>query len=193
MADKRLSLLMGAALTGALLAGSQFSSFAQVGQRGLSLLDMAKFYSGLPQQDAALLTLQRQMNDSSPDLLRADSIVSNVWRNSATLAGHEDILGQISPENRAGGDPVEMALAIAPLRSGSPASVEVLPLDNAESPNRIMVTLDQGGFLDDSVAGSRHRFDMVLQNGQWTIQRAGRQFRCQLGRGPQDFAAGQCR
>ena len=191
MVYKRLHLLMGVALTSALLAGSQFSSFAQ--QRGLSLLDMAKFYSGLPQQDHALLTLQRQINDNRPELLQADSIVTNIWRSSPVLAGHEDIFGQISAENRTGGDPVGMALAIAPLRAGSPANIEVLPIDSVESPNRVMVTIEQTGFLDDSVAGSRHRFDMSLQNGQWTIQRAGRQFRCQLGRGQQDFATGLCR
>lgn len=192
MIHKRSRLLAGLALAGTLLAGSQLNSFAQIAQPPLSLLNMARFYSGLPQQDNALLALQDQINDHSPELLRADSIASNIWRNSDTLAGHQDILSQIAVENRTGSDPVSMALAIASSRTGAPLDIEVLPIGGRESPNRVIVTLDRGGFLDDSVAGDRHRFDMTLQNGQWTIQRAGRQFRCQRGRGQQDFSAELC-
>ncbi|MFK8185142.1 MAG: hypothetical protein AB8B99_17355 [Phormidesmis sp.] len=192
MTHKRSHVLAGLALAGALIASSQLASFAQVGQPPLSLLNMAKFYSGLPQQDNALLTLQRQINDHSPELLRADSIASNLWRNTETLAGHQDILNQISVENRTGSDPVSMALAIASPRTGTPLTLEVLPIGGIEVPSRVMVTVERSGFLDDSVAGDRHRFDMTLQNGQWTIQRAGRQFRCQLGRGQQDFATDLC-
>jgi len=193
MTHKRSRLLTGLALVGTLLAGSQLTSFAQVGPPPLSLLNMAKFYNGLPQQDSALRVLEQQMNDNSPDLLRADSIASNLWRTSETLIGHSDILSQLSAENRTGNDPVRMALVIVGTpRPGAPLALEVLPVDSAESPSRVIITLERSGFLDDSIAGDRHRFDMTQQNGQWTIQRAGRQVRCQRGRGSQDFSAQLC-
>lgn len=192
MFQKKSRLFAGFALAGMLLAGSQLTGLAQVSQPSLSLLNMAKFYSGLPQQDSALLTLQRQIDSTSPELLRADSIASNVWRNTSTLIGHEDILSQISAANRVGTDPVSMAIAVASPAVGAPLNLEVIPLDGVESPSRVMVTLDRGGFLDDSVAGDRHRFDMSRQNGQWTITRAGRQIRCQQGRGHQDYSTALC-
>ena len=166
-------------------------AYAQRPQPRLFLPSLARFYSGLPHQDRALSLLQDQIDKSNPELLQADSIAANVWRDSATLVGHEDILGGIAEGNHTGQDPLAMALSIANVRPGAPVDIEVL-YDQAELPSEAMVTITREGFLDDSVDGSRYRFDMEKQGEQWTITRAGRQFRCQPGRGQQDWAAGFC-
>lgn len=165
---------------------------AQSSTAPISLLNMARYYSGLPHQDRALALLQSQIQTLNPALLQADSIASNVWRDTSTLAGHEDILSQIPAAKRAGANPLTLAIDNASLRVGQPMNIELLSGPNVESPNQVMVTVDQSATLDDSVAGVRHRFDMTLRNGQWEIVKAGRQVRCQLGRGHQEWAASGC-
>ncbi|MEL7067532.1 MAG: hypothetical protein AAGN15_02630 [Cyanobacteria bacterium J06581_3] len=172
-------------------SGLPLSAIAQSNEPPLYLWNIVRFYSGLPQQDAAIRILQTQIEQDNPELLAADSIASNIWRDSPTFIGHEDILGQIEAAARSGDDPLEMALAIASPRTGAPLTVEVLPVDNIESPGRVIVTIEKGGFLDDSVAGSRHRFDMQLESEQWIIQRAGRQFRCRRGQ-QEGYFEGPC-
>ena len=167
-------------------------AFAQLSQPRLSLRGIVQFYSGLSHQDRAISLLQQQIDKSNPELLQADSIAANVWRNSTTLVGHEDILGDIAEANRTGTNPIDMAMAVANVRVGAPVDVEVLYGPGVESPTEAMVTITEGGLLDDSVAGFRYRFDIVNQNGQWTITRAGRQFRCQPGRGHQDWSIELC-
>ncbi|MEM9149897.1 MAG: hypothetical protein AAGB19_05530 [Cyanobacteria bacterium P01_F01_bin.3] len=167
-------------------------AFAQLSQPRLSLRGMVQFYSGLSHQDRAISLLQQQIDKSNPELLQADSIAANVWRNSTMLVGHEDILGDIAEANRTGTNPIDMAMAVANVRVGAPVDVKVLYGPGVESPTEAMVTITEGGLLDDSVAGFRYRFDIVNQNGQWTITRAGRQFRCQPGRGHQDWSIELC-
>lgn len=185
---KRL-FLMGAGIFASSLMLSP--ALAQLTQPGLSLHSLARFYSGLPHQDRALSLLQDQIDKSNPELLQADSIAANVWRDSATLVGHEDILGGIAQSDRTGTDPLAMAINLANVRPGGPVDIEVL-YDQAELPSEAMVTITREGFLDDSVDGSRYRFDIIKQGEQWTITRAGRQFRCQPGRGQQNWAAAIC-
>ena len=167
-------------------------AFAQLSQPRLSLRGIVQFYSGLSHQDRAISLLQQQIDKSNPELLQADSIAANVWRNSTMLVGHEDILGDIAEANRTGTNPIDMAMAVANVRVGAPVDVEVFYGPGVESPTEAMVTITEGGLLDDSVAGFRYRFDIVNQNGQWTITRAGRQFRCQPGRGHQDWSIELC-
>ena len=189
----RKRLLTGLALAGTFLVGTQLASFAQVGPPPLSLLNMAKFYSGLPQQDSALRTLQAQIDSNNPALLEADSIASNIWRNPDALIGHIDFIDQIPLAARTGSEPVSLAMSIASPGAGRPLSIEVMTIEGGtESPSRVMVTMDRSGFLDDSIAADRFRFDMTVQDGQWTIQRAGRQIRCLRGRGSQDFSDQLC-
>ncbi|MEM9949143.1 MAG: hypothetical protein AAF810_24175 [Cyanobacteria bacterium P01_D01_bin.36] len=167
-------------------------AFAQLSQPGLSLRNIVQFYGGLPQQDRAISLLQQQIDKSHPELLQADSIAANVWRNSATLIGHEDILSGISESDRIGTDPLDMAMSVANVRTGAPVEIEALYGPGVEAPSQAMITITEGGLLDDSVAGFRYRFDINNQAGQWVIARAGRQFRCQPGRGQQDWSAELC-
>lgn len=179
-------------LLGGLSATAKLSAIAQTQPNPLRLLDVVRFYNGLPHQTRSLQLLQQQIDDRDPELLQADSIAANVWRNSNTLVGHVDILNQISAENRTGADPLALATNAAGIRAGAPVDIELLPSGGVESPDQVMVTVTRGGILDDSVAEVRDRFDIQQQNGQWTIQRAGRQVRCQEGRGHQDFSAENC-
>lgn len=185
-------LLFALILLGGLAATAKLPVIAQTQPGSLRLVDMVRFYSGLPHQARSLQLLQQQIDNRDPQLLQADSIAANVWRNSTTLVGHTDIFNQISAKNRTGPDPLTLATNAANVRVGGPVDIEVLPSPGVESPSQVMVTITQGGILDDSVAGVRNRFDIQQQNGQWTIQRAGRQVRCQAGRGHQDFSAEIC-
>ena len=128
----------------------------------------------------------------NPELLAADSIMANVWRDTETLMGHVDILGDIAASDRVGPDPLMLAIANANLRTGAPVDIEMLAGPNVESPDQVMVTVAAGGLLDDSVAGIRYRFDIQRQANQWEIQRAGQQFRCQPGRGHTDWSDQTC-
>lgn len=189
----RRSLLISLAILGSLLGSIKSPAIAQNAQPSLSLIDVARFYDGLPHQIRALQLLQAQIDKNNPELLAADSIVSNVWRDSDSFVGHTNTLSQIPLAQRTGTDPLTMALAIANPSAGRPLDIEVLPSgQSVEAPSQVMITIDQGGLLDDSVAGVRDRFDIAFQNGQWDITKAGRQFRCQQGRGHQDWSAELC-
>lgn len=185
-------LLLLIILLGSMTAALRLPATAQAQSNSLRLLDVVRFYNGLPHQTRSLQLLQQQIEDRDPTLLQADSIAANVWRNSSTLVGHTDILGSISAENRTGVDPIALATNVSNIRVGAPVDIEVLSGPGVESPSEVMITITQGGVLDDSVAEVRDRFDIRQQNGQWTIQRAGRQVRCQAGRGHQDFSAESC-
>ena len=189
---KKERFLIGFAILGGLLGGMRFGAIAQTTQPPLSLVDVARFYSGLPHQTRALQLLQAQIDKSNPALLEADSISSNIWRDSATFVGHADTLSQIPAAQRTGTDPLTMALAVVAPSAGRPLDIEVLPSGSAEAPSRVIVTIDRSGLLDDSVAAFRDRFDFAAQDGQWAMVKAGRQFRCQPGRGHQDWSADLC-
>lgn len=181
-------LIMASSAAGILM----LSASAQDDQRPINLVDMAKYYSGLASQDRALALLQEQINNTNPTLLQADSIVSNIWRDTDSFAGHTDILSQIPSAQRNGTDPLALAMNSIDMRSAAPVNIEMLTGGAVESPSQVIVTIDQSGMLDDSLAGIRHQFDIAQQNGQWQIQRAGRQVRCQQGRGHQGWSEANC-
>lgn len=47
----------------------------------ISLLNVAKYYEGLPHQDEALQKLQAELEKTHPDLFRSDSQFLEIWRN----------------------------------------------------------------------------------------------------------------
>ena len=49
------------------------------------------------------------------------------------------------------------------------------------------------GLADDSVAGMRHRIELIFSQNKWEIVWIGRQSKCQPNRGHQNWAAGLCR
>lgn len=164
---------------------------------GISLLNVVRFYDDLPHQERAIVLLQQQINQMEPELLQADAIVTNVWRDGETLDGHVDILGQIAAADRSGDDPINLALAQVRRGPETPTEIELLTAPNVEIPDMAMVTVSLSGLLDDSVAGHRYRFDLRRDvgadgTGTWEIVRAGRQQRCQLGRGSQTWTDDNC-
>lgn len=62
---------------------------------------------------------------------------------------------------------------------------------------KAIATLVLTGLRDDSVRSSRYRVELVqqgsLQKPQWKIVWAGEQFKCQPGRGQQDWSSKLCR
>jgi hypothetical protein len=190
--QKSFHWLAVCSLLGGSTVGLQVLAQAQGTPLSISLINVVNYYTGLPHQDRAIWLLQSQIDKMQPNLLAADSIMANVWRDSDTLVGHVNVLEQIPAADRVGADPFELAIANSNLRTGAPVDIELLSGPNVEAPDQVMVTVTAGGLLDDSVAGIRYRFDIELQNGQWEIQRAGQQFRCQPGRGHQDWSDDTC-
>ncbi len=47
----------------------------------ISLLNVAKYYEGLPHQDEALQRLQAELEKTNPDLFRSDAQFLEIWRN----------------------------------------------------------------------------------------------------------------
>jgi hypothetical protein len=157
----------------------------------LSLRDIAQYYSGLPHQDRALSLLQSQLEATDPSLLQSDSIVGNIWRNNNSFTGHVDMLSRIPAAQRVGSDPITLIMEYAKWsdEGGNPFNIQLLQGPD----NQVIATVDRGGLRDDSVSDIRYRFDIQRQaNGQWEIKKAGQQYRCQPGRGQQDWAGTLC-
>lgn len=220
MRGKPFWLLVIPSVLGGLALGLKPLALAQDVPPPISVLNMARFYTGLPHQDRALWLLQSQINQMDPELLQADEITANVWRDSEPLVGHLDILEEIPEDELTGTDPLVLAIAQANLRTGAPVKIEMLSGPNLETPDQVMVTVTATGLLDDSVAGIRYRFDIKQQEADtdqeevdtkqeevdtdqeevntnqeealWEIRRAGQQIRCHPGRGHQDWSDTPC-
>jgi hypothetical protein len=96
------------------------------------------------------------------------------------------------PAGATGADPSEIAREVF----GSPETgegnfaeqVEVVE----ETDNGALVVLTQTGLADDSVNGMRYRLEFVPEGDQWQLDWAGRQVRCQAGRGSEDWTMDLC-
>ncbi|MGF1519448.1 MAG: hypothetical protein ACFCVB_16830 [Nodosilinea sp.] len=62
----------------------------------------------------------------------------------------------------------------------------------AETNAGALVLLTQTGLADDSVNGMRYRLEFVPDGDQWQLDWAGRQVRCQAGRGSEDWSTDLC-
>ncbi len=91
-----------------------------------------------------------------------------------------------------GADPTQIALDV--FGSTEPGegnfSEEVVVVD--ESADQMLVALTQTGLADDSVNGMRYRLEFVPEGDQWRLDWAGRQVRCQAGRGSEDWTTDLC-
>jgi hypothetical protein len=186
----RKALLMSLSL--GILAAWGIRDLAQAQPWGITLRNVVTYYDGQPHQQRAVDLLQRQINQLDPDLLAADSIFANVWRNGDGLEGHIDILDTIATGDRTGSDPLQVALDQVGRDPGTATTVELLPAPGVENPDMAMVTITVSDLLDDSVTAQRYRFDLRRQNNTWEITRAGIQTRCQPGRGHQTWAGELC-
>jgi hypothetical protein len=78
-----------------------------------------------------------------------------------------------------GDDPLQIALGIFGVKEKPVEGnfSEVVDLTE-ETPQRVIVTLTQTGFLDDSVKGHRYRLEFLPEGEQWKLNWAGRQNQC---------------
>ncbi|WP_299411226.1 SH3 domain-containing protein [Acaryochloris sp. IP29b_bin.148] len=93
------------------------------------------------------------------------------------------------------------APAVALKLAGYPNSDGCKPAEvttTAHNANKVTVVIRNGPAqkefcMDDSVLASQIRVDLVKENQIWVIEWAGGRYRCQRGRGQQDFAPTLCR
>lgn len=96
------------------------------------------------------------------------------------------------PAGATGADPAEIAREVfgspEPGEGNFEEQVEVVE----ETDNGALVLLTQTGLADDSVNGMRYRLEFVPEGNQWQLDWAGRQVRCQAGRGSEDWSTDLC-
>ncbi|MBE9124641.1 hypothetical protein IQ257_03555 [Coleofasciculus sp. LEGE 07092] len=94
-----------------------------------------------------------------------------------------------------GSDPKAIALSVFGLPESEPGSQSVTV--DYPQPDQAIVTLIQTGIGDDSVNSTQYRVELEenlsAQTGKhWEMVWAGSQFKCQPGRGHQDWSAELC-
>ncbi|PSR17777.1 hypothetical protein C8255_10780 [filamentous cyanobacterium CCP3] len=126
-------------------------------------------------------------------------VVPPATEDPAPAPGGEDIGGDRSayseipvPEGAVGAEPTDIALATF----GSTEPGEGNFAEEAElieqTDDQALVVLTQTGLADDSVNGMRYRLEFVPEGDQWRLDWAGRQVRCQQGRGSEDWTTDLC-
>jgi hypothetical protein len=96
------------------------------------------------------------------------------------------------PAGAVGATPTEVALsAFGSTEPGEGNFTEDVVVVE-ETANQALVVLTQTGLADDSVNGMRYRLEFVPEGDQWRLDWAGRQVRCQSGRGSQDWTTELC-
>ncbi len=96
-----------------------------------------------------------------------------------------------------GRDPKEIAIAVFPPPEEEPqeGNFQRNVTVNTVEPNFKTVIITETGLLDDSVNGIRHRADFELSrtdSKSWKMVWVGKQYRCQPGRGSQDWSSKLC-
>jgi hypothetical protein len=94
-----------------------------------------------------------------------------------------------------GSDPKAVALSVFGNTDSEGGSREV-KVDYPQ-PDQAIVTITQTGVADDSIAAIRYRVELLSKNSSpatnsWKIVWAGSQFKCQQGRGHQDWSTKLC-
>jgi hypothetical protein len=125
-------------------------------------------------------------------LLQNNATISNIiWRNNSSFTDYADMLNNIPTDKRVGPDPITLIMEYFKWRDegGNPSNVQLV-----QSPDgQVVATVERVGLQDDSLSAIRYRFYIQRQaNGQWEIKKAGQQFRCQAGRGHQNWAETLC-
>lgn len=96
------------------------------------------------------------------------------------------------PEGSVGEEPTDIALAAfgstEPGEGNFAEDTELVEQTNDQA----LVILTQTGLADDSVNGMRYRLEFVPEGDQWQLDWAGRQVRCQSGRGSEDWTTELC-
>lgn len=98
-------------------------------------------------------------------------------------------------ESLTGSDPKELALSVFGKTESEGGSRDVTV--DYPQPDQAIVTITQTGVADDSIAAIRYRVELVPTNSaptakSWKIVWAGSHFKCQQGRGHQDWSTKLC-
>lgn len=88
-------------------------------------------------------------------------------------------------------DPVAIALRLAGYPNSEREAPDQVTLYQTD-PERAVVVLLLEGAMDDSVRDIEDRVDLVLEDGLWRVEWAGARWRCQPGRGQQDWGIELC-
>jgi hypothetical protein len=95
-------------------------------------------------------------------------------------------------DKRFGATPEEVALGAfgitEPVEGNFTQEVKLIE----QTPSEAVVTLTQTGLPDDSVEGRRYWLEFTAGENQWEMVWAGRQVRCRLNRGSQEWSTDLC-
>jgi hypothetical protein len=123
-------------------------------------------------------------------------IFQQIWPNPHSFADHVDILSRIPLAQRTGPDPFALTDKYTHIADGAPPTIEQFGEPNTtELKGEIIVTVEKGDLMDDSVSAIRYRFAIQKKSaGQWEITKAGQQYRCDRGHSNGQFgwAASVC-
>lgn len=97
----------------------------------------------------------------------------------------------------ASGDPSQLPLIVLNSNFGKQERLPKIEIDRSK-PTQIVAWATYLGLEDDSVKDIRYRIEMIPSDSlctcqRWKISWIGRQYRCQAGRGAQDWSAQLCR
>ncbi|MGG6238761.1 hypothetical protein ACQ4N7_08985 [Nodosilinea sp. AN01ver1] len=96
------------------------------------------------------------------------------------------------PEGAVGANPTDVALATFGSTEPGEGNFEEEAELIEQTDDQALVVLTQTGLADDSVNGMRYRLEFVPEGDQWQLDWAGRQVRCQQGRGSQEWTTELC-
>jgi hypothetical protein len=95
------------------------------------------------------------------------------------------------------GDPSQLPSMVLNSNFGKQQRAPKIEIDRS-NPTQILASVTYLGLEDDSVKDIRYRIEMIPSGSlcacqSWKISWMGRQYRCQAGRGAQDWSAQLCR
>jgi hypothetical protein len=135
------------------------------------------------------------------DLPRAASESAAPSRTSSSIAAQRStysvILLSSLKGSLASGDPSQLPLIVLNSNFGKQQHSPKIEIDRS-NPTQIIAWVTYLGLEDDSVKDIRYRIEMIPSGSlcacqSWQISWMGRQYRCQEGRGAQEWSAQLCR
>jgi hypothetical protein len=110
-------------------------------------------------------------------------ILQQIWPNPHSFSDHVDILNRVPLAQRTGPDPLALTDKYTHIADGAPPTIKQFGEPNATELNgEIIITIEKGGLMDDSVSAIRDRFAIQKKSAdQWEITKAGRQYWCDRG------------